>query len=151
MIDVARLRKELEHITAHPEEWDQTTWMYRTTTNSCGTAGCLAGNTVLHAGEEVHWDSRGYAAYLKVKELHVQAGILPTSIAECARKLLGLDEVQAASMFDAMNSLNYLWQLASQYTNGEIKVPADLPEWAYLDAGRAKQYIRAMNAKGGIE
>jgi hypothetical protein len=121
MIDVARLRKELEYITAHPEEWDQSTWGRRTT-RSCGTVACLAGNTVLHADEEVVWELG--------RMIGVNDG---QSIPERARELLGLNEVEAEDLFAGGNSLRMLWRMASRFTDGEIQVPEDLPEWADAD------------------
>src|SRR6478609_6380573 len=50
------LRKVLEHIDAHPEEWHQSVWAMETSASECGTAFCVAGHTVVMAGGELLWD-----------------------------------------------------------------------------------------------
>jgi hypothetical protein len=40
----------LDHIDANPEQWDQQVWIERR--DDCGTAACLAGWTVLLAGDK---------------------------------------------------------------------------------------------------
>lgn len=47
-VDVERLRAELEFITANPEQWEQREIAVRK--DNCGTACCVAGWTVIHAG-----------------------------------------------------------------------------------------------------
>lgn len=42
-INVPLLRKTLEHIEAHPEEWNQSAW-------ACGTAGCFAWHAAMLDG-----------------------------------------------------------------------------------------------------
>lgn len=41
------LRKVLDHIDAHPEEWQQATYG---TGTACGTAACIAGHAMLMSG-----------------------------------------------------------------------------------------------------
>lgn len=43
------LRKVLDHIDAHPEEWDQ--WQFARVV-SCGTAFCVAGHAAVMSGAE---------------------------------------------------------------------------------------------------
>lgn len=42
-VNVPLLRKTLEHIEAHPEEWNQSAW-------ACGTAGCFAWHAAMLDG-----------------------------------------------------------------------------------------------------
>lgn len=125
MIDVARLRKELEYVTAHRDEWRQNTWLERTT---CGTVGCVAGNAVLHAGYEPVYGrntSRSdAAAYLHDPAHTTRSKIRP--IADVARELFGLSEYQAGQLFHPQNSLYELWRFAERFTGGEITVPEDV-------------------------
>lgn len=118
-IDVSRLRKELEHITAHRDEWRQSTWLERSPTSACGTVGCLAGNTALHAGYEFVWDNRNWAAFVETTD-----GARP--IPEVAQELLGLTDEQASDLFWTGNKLHDLWTLAEIYTGGEITTPDDV-------------------------
>lgn len=124
-IDVPRLRKELEYVTNHPEHWRQNQWLKQT---ACGTVGCLAGNTVLHAGGEPLFGAGGarvdQATYARVELNGVTRNAVAVSTA--ARELLGLDRDQADVLFHPLNGLHRLWSLASRFTHGEIQVPPDV-------------------------
>jgi hypothetical protein len=122
-IDVPRLRKELEYVTIHPERWNQHQWIQQT---ACGTVGCLAGNTVLHAGAQPlfgynnsdHDDQASFVEIERGDDRH------RTSVSRAARELLGLTDDQAEDLFHPLNSLHRLWSLAARFTDGEIKVPS---------------------------
>jgi hypothetical protein len=121
-INVPLLRKTLEHITAHPEEHNQSFWAVQT---PCGTAYCLAGHAVQLAGHEILWtdvcpcgcDSRERSAW------HCTDG---REIEYVATEELGLTEDQADDLFESRNTLHYLWRKAAHYTDGEIDVPEQL-------------------------
>lgn len=120
MVNVPLLRKELEHITAHPEDWDQGNWLIGRRRASCGTAGCLAGNTVLHDGWYPNTANSHFnhpVAHV-IKEQHREA-----SVKAVASDLLQLTRHQASVLFAGHNSLLDLWMIASELTNGEIEVP----------------------------
>lgn len=112
MVNVPLLRKELEHVTHHPKEWNQTVWLRRWIPNQCGTLGCLAGNTVLHAGLELRLEPEG--TYMPMDGY---------TIKHHATNLLGLTVCQANALFDGSNSLLDLWSIANRITDGEIEVP----------------------------
>lgn len=143
---IDRLRRELEFLTAHPERHDQGTW-YRLprpeavdaepgTDWTCGTSGCLAGWTALHADYQPWVDKRGYVAddarvvrpgpgpaYERLVDVH-----------DLARDLLGLTDRQANLLFGGDNALRDLWEYARVFTNGAIVVPADVaaePTYAF--------------------
>ena len=117
--NVPLLRKVLEHITAHPEEWNQEWWAVKSTESSCGTACCVAGWTVSWAGHGFQWDSEGRSSvYLKEDDMR--------SIPHVAQDLLGLSPQQANTLFFSGNSLQDLWELANEFTGGEIEIPEDL-------------------------
>jgi hypothetical protein len=120
MIDVPLLRKELQHITDHPEEWDQDIWIGRAPERSCGTVGCLAGNTVLHSGL-IPLPGMG-------QEIDFDDFCDHVNIATMAAILLGLTRAQANFLFSGKNSLYDLWYYASVFTEGEIEVPLDVIE-----------------------
>lgn len=46
----------LDHIDAHPEQWNQATWWKQT---ECGTAGCFAGWAVALTGGTLRFDQWG--------------------------------------------------------------------------------------------
>lgn len=151
-IDVPRLRKELEYITAHPEEWRQGEWLWRVPVDEevptwrvvdkldemqCNTFGCLAGNTVLHAGDKIKW--QGQTSTMVVNE---DDFLKP--ISQRARELLGLTKDQANDLFAGTNSLAAMWRMANSFTNGEIEVPHPLPVWSRTMGGLEQwnQYVR---------
>jgi hypothetical protein len=49
----------LDHIDAHPRQWDQTTWIRD---GECGTTACFAGWTVLLSGHRVEY-CHNYVSY----------------------------------------------------------------------------------------
>ncbi|GGM55882.1 hypothetical protein GCM10012275_28780 [Longimycelium tulufanense] len=124
-INVPLLRKALKHVTARPEEWDQSTWAFRT---SCGTVYCLAGHIATMAGWKPEWNSLWEA---RVFTKDGARRFAPDVAAEA----LGVDERTSLVnvenneyLFAAGNSLDDLWRIASKLTDGEIEVPEDLPE-----------------------
>jgi hypothetical protein len=126
-IDVPRLRKELEFVTDNPELWIQRRWITRM---SCGTAGCLAGNTVLHAGYEPVFDY-GFNRNPDVASWVVDADAGSATIApvrDVAQRLLGLTYAQGDELFFPGNTLYRLWSLAARFTDGELQVPVAVAE-----------------------
>lgn len=117
-IDVPRLRKALEHITAHPEEWKQDSWALR---RSCGTAYCLAGTIVVQSDAQLTWEE---------DEGYFTANRLTTgeTIVNYARTLLNVGWGEVDNLFNGENSLRELYTLANEYTNGEIDIPDELPD-----------------------
>lgn len=105
-INVPLLRKTLEYIEAHPEEWVQCNWrtlVQRTT--FCGTAYCFAGTAANLNGAE--WrnpaptsgqDNYDHAHMIVTPERSVAIG-------EYARDILGLNDNQAFLLFGEFNTL----------------------------------------------
>jgi hypothetical protein len=126
MINVPLLRKELEHITAHRDEWDQGTWLRTTLTTACGTTGCLAGNTALHTGWQpatVNGVVNLDAVPLLMELTHVARGSTITTVRDAAQVELGLTGWQANMLFSGQNSLLRLWVVAHVLTEGEVEIP----------------------------
>ncbi len=100
-INVPLLRKTMEHIEAHPEEWDQRHWAIQK--EECGTAFCFAGTAIQLSGEKRwQWD---WHPICNEATLHDTVQDCQVSIAETARKLLGLRAHQASDLFEANNTL----------------------------------------------
>lgn len=120
MINVPLLRKTLEYITAHPEEWDQAYWGTRVINdNACNTSHCLAGHAVVLNGDQVLWsgdDDTEFANFIASGQL----------IQVRAEHLLGLAPPEARALFSHNNSLYRLWKIANRLTNGEIEIPEDI-------------------------
>jgi hypothetical protein len=126
MINVPLLRKELEYITAHPEEHDQLIWLRNRFEgeNRCGTAGCLAGNAVLHAGRVEGWTDVKYDGrkYVVGPTRYFPSG---GSWTDVGAELFGLNTDQAIDLFDETNTLRRMWRLANRFTYGEIEIPPE--------------------------
>ncbi len=120
-VNVPLLRKTLEHITAHPEEHIQSTWALK---RDCGTACCLAGWAVQFAGHEIDW-SRGILCEGGGLDSVNVKGMGRTTIDLVAEDVLGLPMDWASRLYRATNTLADLWQLASEFTDGEIEIPAE--------------------------
>lgn len=153
-VDVPQLRKELEYITANRLHWNQGSWLKRT---SCGTVGCLAGNTVLNAGylplatsdgflnyvsrERVPCNEDGYFVVVAGRDNSLLANGVPVErVSDCAQRLLGLSDVEANLLFSGDNSLYRLWAIASRITHGEIEIPPEVADdrfCEYRPNGRA--------------
>lgn len=119
MVNVERLRAELEFIEENPSLWDQSKWV-----SKCGTYGCLAGNALLHNGYQI--DTNDPDPRLVVKKDGINCG----NIFDTAADVLGLTYGQANMLFDSINSLNTLWELAKLFTDGAIKrPPEEKPVW----------------------
>lgn len=119
MVNVERLRTELEFITAHPKQWNQLIYVERT---ACGTVGCLAGNTVLHEGLQLRWYKSCGVWY--AEEV---AGNEEISIFDEAARILDIGILDAEMLFNGGADILDLWEAACRITGGQIEVPSDLP------------------------
>jgi hypothetical protein len=103
-VNVPLLRKTLEHIEAHPEEWDQAHWR-------CGTVMCFAGTAChLDGGEWV-----GDLPVLLQRDGEPDDAVWQPSIGQGhvhvvtrARRILGLTVGQSLCLFSAANDLGDL-------------------------------------------
>lgn len=156
MVNVERLQKALDHITEHPEAWDQDSWgsvfddsdenvvkQYesqdgdapadeRTVWNACVSAGCVAGHVCLQNGYlfiTSPW-SNATSSVINVNDLEDPEITEPEafSIEQLAAELLGLMPSEADWLFKATNELIDLWCIAFHLTAGEIQLPDGLPE-----------------------
>jgi len=155
-INAPRLRKVLEHVTEHPEEYDQEYW--------CGTTCCVAGHTtsmagwhhfgsaslVTHLDDSVLMEMFGrYVEYIDSLKLtflprghgstrdrlrdnrDLQLRVSPTErrqgipVPFVARELLGLSPRDADMMFSGDATLNQIWRMAQNWTNGEVAPTPD--------------------------
>jgi hypothetical protein len=125
------LRKALEHITAHPEEWDQDQWAARGIV--CGTSCCLAGTIALQQGYafDFHPIGGGQASASYATKDGLSAYIPYAAAAEllgCRVEDIrgGVAEYPAIrAMFRGTNDLGTLWRHANALTDGEIQVPEE--------------------------
>jgi len=114
MVNVPLLQKVLDHITAHPEEWRQSDWASK---SACGTAYCVAGHAVVMSGYTASFSSKNWATGFCVKD--GRRGHIDT----VAREVLGLDLWQAQDLFHGRNTMQEIWDIATEITDGEIVVP----------------------------
>jgi hypothetical protein len=96
----------LDHITAHPKEWNQTIYLRK---DHCGTAACFAGWTVLLSGDRPNW-SEGWPAHGGEVTDVVTAAQSPDSVcvSDRATELLDITSWDAFGLFDANNSMDDL-------------------------------------------
>ncbi len=120
-INVPLLRKALDHITAHPQEWRQELYGMRT---DCGTTGCIAYHAVVLAGHSPGFGADGGTN--TVSDVLDRRGD-PAYLPIVAAADLGLNPDQRWALFCGGNSLADLWRLAAEFTAGEIEVPEHLP------------------------
>jgi len=136
-VEVDRLRNELSYITTHPERWNQGDWVTALNDElkfapqpptACGTMGCLAGNAVVHADGDLHWEkgewydytTGKYKPYWKTEFVTMPGAEDKEHIETAARDLLGLTSEQADYLFAAENDLDDLWRLAEIISDGKI-------------------------------
>ena len=112
----------LDHIDAHPEQWDQETYYE---VNECGTTACFAGWTVILSKVELnaHGDVLLSSLPHEVADLVGQIRSTEPSpledpqlaeIADVARVLLGIDRDQRGSLFYADNDREDLGTLVGE-------------------------------------
>ena len=108
------LRRIMEHVTAHPDEHDQSSWGYR---DGCGTTRCIAGWAVELSDAEPLWRAplrfgqfRGGARMADGRMLDVQ---------DAAAELLGLTHAQALDLFEAWD-IDEVWGVVKDITDGEL-------------------------------
>lgn len=132
--DIPRLRKVLEHVTAHPEEWYQASYAVDISDRRraylanlsgetaidvgsrgdfCGTALCFAGQTVVDAGYTPVWTPHRITT-----SLCLAPGLVDTNytelISDVAQTLLGLTDKEQDELFDGHNTLEDLWRIARE-------------------------------------
>lgn len=109
--NVALANKVMEHIEANPEEHDPTRWAIR---NSCGTACCFAGRTVVMTGWELIFGRHGGSDDLTAAWCSRDSEV--RFINEVAAEELGLTEDEADELFSAGNSCEKLRSLVVAIT-----------------------------------
>jgi hypothetical protein len=142
-VDAEQLASVLLFITEHAEQHDQASWLYSAFANhdarhfetvtvesslgldyprdepirvlrpehawNCETTACLAGWTALLAG---------WRPVVRAGLVYRDGRVCPVSTV--ATELLGLSLAQEDNLFHGGNSLERLWELADEYTNGEV-------------------------------
>lgn len=129
MVNVALLQKALDFITEHPEQWHQGDWMTRT---SCGTACCLAGTIALMEGYKPVWED--YMDRADTAQLSPDS--YGKSVFSIAQEALNIKVGQADDLFWGSNGLATLWELAFEFSDGQIKTPSS----EILEAAERKRY-----------
>lgn len=104
-INVPLLQKTMDHIEAHPEEWDQANWF-------CGTKACFAGHAVLLAGAQKVDDPNlaacGFLVPYDGEPVIILSGAPMTGVGTRAKQLLGLTEDESGALFRGGNTMDDL-------------------------------------------
>jgi hypothetical protein len=146
-IDVDRLRRELEFVTAAPDRWQQDLWFElpepyedalfdRDLGLPPTSAATLAVDPAPGAEPGADWSCgttaclAGWAAFhggcepsTLVDHVVDEAG-RHRYVRDAARDLLGLTDAQASYLFAGNNNLRDLWELARVFTDGAVVLPA---------------------------
>lgn len=94
------LRKVLDHIDAHPDEWYQATWGIQTERSACGTAFCIAGHAIAMSGEHVVSFDSGGSMLVDGEDYIVVEGVGEVEAPEyIGSRLLGLTSEEADDLF----------------------------------------------------
>jgi hypothetical protein len=93
------LRKVLDHIDAHPEEWDQEVYGTLTDASPCGTAFCVAGHALNMVGRFTLGNHPNGGTMM----LDGRAA-LGAEVGDAAADLLGLTEAERRALFSMFNS-----------------------------------------------
>lgn len=111
-LNIPLMRKTMETIESHPEDWEQTTWGARFDPDyderprhsmaPCATACCFAGTACLLAGAEFVNVYNSEVSFPDGNFGH--AG-------NVAQRLLGLSDFEASALFDSHNSLAELREM----------------------------------------
>jgi hypothetical protein len=129
MINVPLLQKALDHIEAHPEEWEQELWGKR---QPCGTTACLAGHITLIDGWTPVLHGLSFGEWLDVerdgrKETVPVAATLSLGISSPRVNDRETGEY-LGHLWDSFNDRQLLWELANHLAGGQLTLPADLQE-----------------------
>jgi hypothetical protein len=142
-INVEKMRKVLEFISANPERHEQSSWTHvqladiDTCENvvvdlynddvevypiqreeavwSCGTTGCFAGWTAMFEG----WRPIAGLNGTVYRDDRID------TVSQITRNALGLSLDESMMLFQGGNTRQDLWYYANRFTNGEIKVPEE--------------------------
>jgi hypothetical protein len=106
-IEELRLGLKLTEAAAERGEWDQSDWFVK---YDCGTACCFAGNLLLHHGYQPEFLPDSAVAWT----VTTPDGLVEVSAGNEARRLLGLNAVQAERLFHAQNSLADLRSIVAE-------------------------------------
>lgn len=96
--NVPLLRKTMEYIEQHPDEWSQDVWSAK---RACGTTMCFAGTALHLSGHDFVYQPTNedveFAAMVRGFEND-------GSVGEVAARVLGLSEEQASAIFHCYTS-----------------------------------------------
>lgn len=123
-MNIERMQKLLDHVTAHPEEHDQNTWGQKT---ACGTTMCLAGHAVEMFGAGIAW--MPLDPYSRDPDTVQAVAIFDKTgreIPEAAAELLDLTLDEMTHLFYTAQTADDLWKTASVYTRGKLELPLHL-------------------------
>jgi hypothetical protein len=150
-LNLPLLQKALDHIEAHPEEWNQGSWGQ--TVQGCGTTACLAGHIALLDGwtpvvrprhivdeEEptIAWEgvTKKGARGLPYATWWDNHSTRYTMVSDAAQAALGVTPEEWSDFtFDSddylwggMNDREDLWRIANELADGQLTLPMDLQE-----------------------
>lgn len=114
------LQRTLDYITEHPEAHNQSTYGARLPDGS--VVGCLAFHAVRLSGHPINWRPPSLSSFpeISVVPLVITPSGQQMRIETVAKQALGLTATQAITLFSHNNSIDRLWRLASELTDGRV-------------------------------
>lgn len=112
-VNVPLLRKTLEHVESHPEEWTQDIWL-------CRTSACFAGHAVLIDGGK--WGETENSVFVRAEPEDDPADVRTpiagegpmVTVPERARRILGIGYTDSRRLFDSDNTLDDLRRIVAE-------------------------------------
>lgn len=112
------LQAAMDHIEAHPDEWNQATWV-------CGTVACLAGHIVLQAGAQPEDREEGdeHGEYVTLSGARFNTFNLAVALTH-------ITDAEAQQLFDAWNTMPELRQDTARLTQ-DLAIDREPEEWLH--------------------
>lgn len=108
--NVPLLRKVMEHVEAHPEEWDQANWI-----SHCGTKACFAGWALHFTGHTLTWVDEDSVS-LDGRDPYMT----PSDVINTACKELGITQREGVRLFDSCRTMLELREIAEEYAGERL-------------------------------
>jgi hypothetical protein len=119
-VNIPLLTEVMVKIRREPWSHDQTNWGIKT---ACGTKMCIAGHTAILAGARPVWSRNsaldGHAALYSMSFVRPRGQEQMVDVSDYAEDQLGLDAIQASSLFLSMSDTE-VWDTLNIITGGEI-------------------------------
>lgn len=140
-INVPHLRKTLEHVTDHPEEYDQETW--------CGTKACIAGHAAVLGGWYVmplYADGTPNAALVT----HDDDEVLNAAVEQVEQRNREISTTSDIRFFPITDNRDFMVRMSDGTTRQALPVSTVAAQLLGLNAARADVMFTGSNRLDSI-